>query len=104
MGALGFEFTILIACFAGAAAWYFWRLSRGETVGVAHGVAQGQCSVPGLTVRAVVKRHMADGILDRAELQLRVHFNVQSYPLRPGEAETLARALEEAVAQVRKYS
>jgi hypothetical protein len=101
MSGLAFEFTILIAGFAAAAAWYFWRLSGGETVGLARGVAQGESAVPGLTVRAVVKRYMARGTLERAELQFRIFFSVRNCPLQPGEAEVLARALEEAVAQVR---
>jgi len=102
MGAFGFEFTVLIACFAGAVAWYLWRISGGETVGHARGVAQGESTVPGLTVRAVVKRYMARGMLDRAELQFRILYGVRNYPLQPGEAEVLARALEEAVAEARK--
>jgi hypothetical protein len=102
MGALELEFVVLIACFAGAAAWYMWRLSGGETVGVVRGLAQGESTVPGLTVRAVVKRYIAGGTLDRAELQFRILFGVRKYTLQPDEAAVLARALEEAVAQARK--
>jgi hypothetical protein len=90
--------VLVAAVFALYKAWLFFR---GDTVGVARGLQQGEHALPGARARVVVKRHLKPG-LSQVELQFWVMGFATTFELQPGEAQRLARALEDGVAEIRK--
>ena len=90
--------VLTAAVFALYKAWIF---LSGDTVGVAKGLQQGEHALPGAPAKAVVKRHLKPG-QSQVELQFWVMGFATTFKLSPAEAQRLARALEEGVAEIRK--
>jgi L-aminopeptidase/D-esterase-like protein len=90
--------VLVAAVFGVYKAWLFFR---GDTVGVARGLQQGEHALPGAPARAVVKRHLSPG-QSRVELQFWVMGFATTFELTPREAQRLARVLEDGVAEIRK--
>ena len=82
-------------------AWSAWTFFRGDTVGIARGLQQGEATVPGVAVRAVVKRHVSGGRPVDVELQLWTLGVARTFRLEPREALALAQALDRGVAEMR---
>ena len=83
-------------------AWGAYIFFRGDTVGVARGLQQGEHPVPGAPVRAVVKRHMDGNVPVDVELQLWTLGMAKVFRLEPEKALALSQALERGVAEVRE--
>ena len=74
------ELKLLLLAAAVVGAYWLWRYFRGQTVGFARGTFQGEATVPGARMSAVVKRRAdGEGYAPVVELQLR--FQVAA-PLR----------------------
>ena len=95
------EFLFIALSVAVALAWGAYIFFRGDTVGTARGLQQGEHTVPGAPVMAVVKRHMDGNRPVDVELQLWTLGIAKVFRLEPGEALALSQALEHAVAEVR---
>ena len=84
---------------AGVAYGAYWAANtlRGETVGHAKALMQGEHAVPGMGADVVVKRRRARERPSIVQLQVRSVGSIKSFQLAPTRAVDLACALEEAV-------
>ena len=98
------ELIVIGAAVSIALAWVGWVFFRGDTVGTARGLQQGEHTVPGASVRAVVKRHLSGGTPVDVELQLWTFGVAKTFRLEPQVARALSQALERAVAELRSES
>ena len=98
---MGVEFLFIALPVVAVLCWAAYVLFRGDTVGTARGLQQGEHTVPGAPVMAVVKRHMDGNRPVDVELQLWTLGIAKVFRLEPGEAQALSQALQRAVAEVR---
>ena len=98
---MGVELLVIALPVVAMLGWGAYIFFRGDTVGMARGLQQGEHPVPGAPVRAVVKRHMDGNRPVDVELQLWTLGVAKVFRLEPGEALALSQALERGVTEVR---
>jgi hypothetical protein len=95
------EAAFLVVVILAIGGYFAWQVLRGENVGSAKGVMQGEYAVPGALVSAVVKRHMSGGRPGDVEIVLWTWGVARTFKLAPRDALALAQALEAAAAEIR---